>query len=293
MMDKLKLKFCLSSDLETPEIEEAARRWFINAGAAALDTFASRLNLSSDEASLLNRARAYLETPQIFHALFEHRANKELATLAQNKIPQLFEAVDRAAFELKKESVDPAAAFLLQKRLERLRAEIEVWRDAIRSGNFEVWRILSNEKLPEYFERFPYLKDQYNPNNNGHFPARWFGIPWNPAAAKVNREPEEFRQIWLNPEEDIPFVLEALKRLEFIDENEVWRVGQYSNPLGPIVALINFPDRSFFGKLDRSVISTAFCNRFKIKQPKKGFKVQHGPFQNSKEKMERYLTKNS
>ena len=149
------------------------------------------------------------------------------------------------------------------------------WGEVLNAGTFAIAQL---RPYPHFEAKFPQLGEK---------------IPWNPAAAKVNREPEEFRQIWLNPEEDIPFVLEALKRLEFIDENEVWRVGQYSNPLGPIVALINFPDRSFFGKLDRSVISTAFCNRFKIKQPKKGFKVQHGPFQNSKEKMERYLTKNS
>ncbi len=288
MMDKLKLYFCLSSDLPTPEIEEEAARYFGKVRREALEGFASGLNLSSDEAALLAKARKYIETPQIFHPLFEPRAQKELATLAQNNIPRLFEAIDAAAFECTKEGVAPAAAFILSKRLERLRAELEIWRDAIRNGNFEVHQTRPLEKMPEHFERFPAFEKIYRPNLHGHFPARSFSVPWQPSAAKAKQEPEYFRQIWLNPEEDIPFVLEALKRLEFIDENEVWRVAQYPNPLGPILALIE-GKHSFFHNIDRIVIERAFCQRFKVKQPTKGFKPENRPFENSKKMMLNYL----
>lgn len=109
------------------------------------------------------------------------------------------------------------------------------------------------------------------------------------AAQPANKEPEEFRQIWLNPAEDIPFVLEALKDLGFIDENEVWRVAQHPNPLGPIVALIDYENHSFFQNIHRVQIERAFCQRFNIKRSIKGFKPENKPFENSKRLMNRYL----
>jgi hypothetical protein len=289
MIEKLKLSFCLSSDLGTPQEEEEATRYFRKERRTALETFASGLNLSSDEAGLLAFAKKYLETPDILHPLFEPRANKELATLAHNRIPRLFDEIDKVRFELTKEGVEPEAAFLLPKRLERLRAEFEIWREAIRSGNFEVYQTRPYEKMPEHFERFPNLRTQYNPNNTGRFPAMRFRFQWQPETAKVKKEPEEFRQIWLNPEEDIPFVLQALKDLEFIDEKEVWRVAQYPNPLGPIVALIEYPKRSFFHDIPRVQIEKAFCQRFNIERSIKGFKPENKPFENSKTLMNRHL----
>jgi hypothetical protein len=285
MIEKLKLSFCLSSDLATPQEEEEATRYFRKERRTALENFASDLNLLSDEAQLLATAKKYLGTPDILHPLFEPRAHKELATLAQNRIPRLFEAIDKATFELTKDGVEPEAAFLLPKRLERLRAEFEIWREAIRSGNFEVFQIRPLEKMPEH----PEFVKTYRPNLNGLFPARRLSVPWKPAAAKVKKEPEEFRQIWLNPAEDIPFVLEALKDLEFIDENENWRVAQYPNPLGPIVALIEYSKRSFFHNLPRVQFERAFCQRFNIEQPKKGFKPENNPFDISKTMMHKYL----
>ncbi len=292
MLDKLKLNFCLSSDLETAETEEEAARYFDKVRREALEGFASGLNLSSDEAALLAKARKYLETPAIFHALFEPRAHKALANLAQNNIPRLFEAIDGAAFECTKEDVAPAAAFILSKRLERLRAELEIWRDAIRNGNFEVYQTRPLEKMPEHFERFPAFEKIYRPNLHGHFPARSFNVPWQPAAAKVKQEPEEFRQIWLNPEEDIPFVLEALKRLEFIDENEVWRWNKLTDCPGGVIDAILRQKKTRLITSNYLELNKVFGRRFKFPDPEKRFERGKGTYDKSFQKMDNYLKNN-
>jgi len=291
MIEKLKLSFCLSSDLATPELEEAARCWFENQRSEAFKSFASGLNLSSNEAGMRKNARIFIETPVVIHPLFEPRAHKELATFAQNKIPLLFEAIDEAEFELTKESVEPAAAYLLPKRIERLRAEFDIWRDAIRNGNFEVYQTRPYETAPEYFERFPDFKRIYRANLDGNFPARRLNIPWQPAAAKVKQEPEYFRQIWLNPEEDIPFILEALKRLEFIDENEVWRWNtEEDNPRGVIEAIQLFSN--LFSDFSGEHRARVFAQRFKFPNPQKRFEKKCKPFERAKTKMANYLKNN-
>lgn len=289
MLNKLKLHFINSADMEPPEKDELVRMYFENKRRDKLKEFASGFNLSSDEAGLLGYAKQYLETPEILHPLFELSAHKELATLAQIKISRLNRAIDEAEFELTTEGIEPKAKIVLPQLIKRLREEFEIWREVIRNGDFDVYQTRPYETIPEYFEKYPNLKDEYRPDLNGPFPSRIFNVPWNPEAAKMKKGPEEFRQIWLNPDEDIPFVLEALKELEFIDENEVWRVAQYPNPLGPIVALIEYPKRSFFQNIFRVQIERTFCQRFNIKRSTKGFKPENNPFKNAKTLMANYL----
>ncbi|HRD80979.1 MAG TPA: hypothetical protein PLL53_09500 [Saprospiraceae bacterium] len=423
MIEKLKLSFCLSSDLGTPQEEEEATRYFGKERRTALETFASGLNLSSDEAGLLAFAKKYLETPDILHPLFEPRAHKELATLAHTRIPRLFEAIDKVTFELTKEGVEPEEAFLLSKRLERLRAEFEIWREAIKSGNFEVFQIRPCEKMPEHFEQFPDFKRIYSPNLHGQFPSRRFSVQWNPEVKRAIREkvlkiieqyttdggpippyvdeqikgriigycfedemkylrqqkdgatpegiqgditrniekleaeikateqryyeaekwpkiqhyieeqpdgsrerktreipnsragilahvrffnsvriaflrslidtpargePEEFRQIWLNPAEDIPFVLQALKDLEFIDENEVWRWNtKEDNPRGVIEAI--HLNSNLFSDFSGEHRARVFGKRFKFPNPEKRFEKKGENYNRAMKKMANYL----
>lgn len=301
MIEKLKLSFCLSSDLETPEMEEAAARYFDNERKTLLDKIVENLDerhigpFSPKTFNFKNWAQKYIECPVMLHPAFEPRAKKELANLAQLRLSNLIEVLDMEEAELLSigEDIEPKTKIFLVKRISRLLATLAVWEDNLKNGEFDVYQTRPHEKMPEHFERFPQLITQYNPNNTGRFPAIRFNVPWNPAAVKAKKEPEEFRQIWLNPEEDIPFVLEALKRLEFIDENEVWRVAQYRNPLGPIIALIEYPKHSFFHNMDRIEIERAFCQRFKVQQPKKGFKPENRPFENSKKMMLNYLREHS
>lgn len=120
------------------------------------------------------------------------------------------------------------------------------------------------------------------------------------AAQPSNEETEEFRQIWLNPAEDIPFVLQALKDLDFIDENEVWRLLAYSNPLGFIDALTDFKKRVFFAHslddaghtpiLSKTVLVKMFAERFKF--PSKRYEPKNGPYNLIYQKTRTYL-KNS
>lgn len=290
MIEKLKLSFCLSSDLATPEMEEEAARFFRKERGAALENFASGLNLSSGEAGLLAFAKKYLETPEILHPLFEPRAQKELATLAQNKIPRLFEAIDKAAFELTKEGVEPEAAFLLSKRLERLRAEFEVWREAIRIGNFEVRQTRPYEKMPEHFEQIPALRNQYRPNLTGLFPARVLSVPWNPAAAKVKKEPEEFRQIWLNPEEDIPKVFEALERAGFIDSQRKWIAPEYLNNPGGVIDALKDKRPPLLHNLSRPKLIEAFGKRLGFPYEGKRYEAKNTPYDEAKKQINRHLS---
>lgn len=127
------------------------------------------------------------------------------------------------------------------------------------------------------------------------------------AAQTANKEPEEFRQIWLNPAEDIPFVLEALKDLEFIDENENWKqapANKLKNPLAVIHALTKTSKGRFFycedfGKLGGKTnlvsdtdLVRAFCERFNIPQKRyepKGRKNYELPMKQMKEYLDKYL----
>lgn len=290
MIEKIKLHFCLSSDLGTPQEEEEATRYFGKERRTALETFASGLNLSSDEAGLLAFAKKYLETPDILNPLFEPRANKELATLAHTRIPRLFDEIDKARFELTKEGVEPEAAFLLPKRLERLRAEFEIWREAIRSGNFEVYQTRPYEKMPEHFERFPNLRTQYNPNNTGRFPAMRFRFQWQPEAAKVKKEPEEFRQIWLNPEEGIPKVFEALEKAGFIDSQRKWIAPEYLNNPGGVIDALRDKRPPLLHNLSRPKLIEAFGKRLGFPYEGRRFEAKNTPYDEAKKQINRHLS---
>lgn len=110
------------------------------------------------------------------------------------------------------------------------------------------------------------------------------------AAQSYNKEPEEFRQIWLNPEEDIPFILEALKRLDFIDEKEIWRWNTgIDNPRGVIDAIQGNSNR--FSDFSGEYKVRVFGKRFKFPNPEKRFE-RKGTYTATFKRMEEYLKTN-
>ncbi|MBK8920708.1 MAG: hypothetical protein IPM81_04250 [Saprospirales bacterium] len=187
---------------------------------------------------------------------------ERLKEQGDKRIFQILSTLDNA--ELRIFDSGNAAPNLIA-RIKTFRDELKDWRKQISSGDFEIKEIMP-------FEGF-----------ENRFPSGRRAEPFS------NKEPEYFRQIFLNPEQDIPFLLEALHRLEFIDEEQQWRVTQYPNPLGPIVALIEFTKHTFLHNLDRAQYERAFCERFIIKRPAKGFEPKNRPFKISKTKMIKYL----
>jgi hypothetical protein len=292
MLNKLKLHFINSADMEPPEKDELVRMYFENKRRDKLKEFASGFNLSSHEAGLLGYAKQYLETPEILHPLFELSAHKELATLAQIKISRLNRAIDEAEFELTTEGIEPKAKIVLPQLIKRLREEFEIWREVIRNGDFDVYQTRPYETIPEYFEKYPNLKDVNLPELNRPFPFFEFKVPWNPEAAKMKKEPEEFRQIWLNPDEDIPFVLEALKELEFIDENEVWRWNKIADYPGAVIDAILINTSRLITPNYRK-LNKIFGRRFKFPDPEKRFERGKGTYKESRKKMDNYLKNNN
>jgi hypothetical protein len=78
----------------------------------------------------------------------------------------------------------------------------------------------------------------------------------------IENEPEEFVQLWVNPERDIPIIREIFKALEYIDETEVWDIARFKNPWGPIHAIIQFPSQTIIGNHSKKELLRVFGERF-------------------------------
>jgi hypothetical protein len=289
MLNKLKFHFINSADMETPEKDEEVRSYFIDIRRDKLEKFASGFNLTSDEAGLLSYAKQYLETPEILHPLLELSAHKELANLAQIKITRLNRVIDEAEFELTKEGIEPKAKIVLPQLIKRLRGEFEIWWEVIRNGDFDVYQTRPYETIPEYIEKFPHLKNENHQELNLLFPSRRFDVQWYPEAAKVKKEPEEFRQIWRNPDEDIPRVFDALESIGFIDAQKKWIAPVHlNNPGGVIDALMDIRP-PLLHSLSRPKVIEAFGKRLGFPYVNKRYEGKNSPYDNAKDKIINYL----
>ena len=109
------------------------------------------------------------------------------------------------------------------------------------------------------------------------------------AAQSYNKEPEEFRQIWLNPEEDIPKVFKALERAGFIDSESKWIAPDYlDNPGGIIDALKNLRP-GILHNLTRPQLIEAFGKRLGFPYSGKRYEAKNAPYDSAIKKINKEL----
>jgi hypothetical protein len=106
----------------------------------------------------------------------------------------------------------------------------------------------------------------------------------------IENEPEEFVQLWVNPERDIPTIREIFKALEYIDETEVWNIARFKNPRGAIDAIL-YSKHSLLHQNSNLQIQRVFGNRFNFDVPTKGFEARYKQYDNTKEDTEKELNK--
>ena len=291
MLDKLTLKFCFVSYLPKDEAErDRIEKYFNSQRGARLEVFTENIPegpcttvvgdngavevKGADNLALIKTAKWFIETSETIVSIHSD-PTQTLLELKVHRLELLRTIIDELEAELLHNdpgSISGKNRFLFSKRFEYLRAQLQHWEEALNAGAFTIAQL---RPLPNFEAKFPQLSEQ---------------TPWNPAAEKAKEEPEEFRQIWLNPDEDIPFVLETLKRLGFIDENEVWRWNtDEDNPRGVIDAIEE--KSNLFSDFSGEHRARVFAKRFKFPDPTKRFEKK-GNYSRAKNKMSNYLKNN-
>lgn len=108
----------------------------------------------------------------------------------------------------------------------------------------------------------------------------------------INSEPKSFKEIWIDPINDIPIVLDILYRLEFIDENSEWIFNtNFYSPAGVVKALKDDHPKGkrFLKDLGYDTIVKAFAEKFKFPNPNRRFERKNSPYEFAREKMANYL----
>jgi hypothetical protein len=114
-----------------------------------------------------------------------------------------------------------------------------------------------------------------------------------PATSPIAGEPEFFKRVFLNPEQNIPFLLKSLKELGFISSDSgQWRT-EFSRYCisGILTALIEDKKHSFFVTTNWTQLTNVFCERFGLpKEPR--IEKGKGRFGEAETKLKEYLKRN-
>lgn len=220
----------------------------------------------SDDLALLNTCKWIVEIP-IPVTTGAMDVKERLTDQGNKRVFQILSTLDNAELRIL-DSVSSAPDLLA--RIKTFREELKEWRKQISSGDFEIRELIP---LNDHVSDLPRLSQT---------------IPYKPSPL----EPEYFRQVFLNPEQDIPFVLEALFRLGFVDENHQWRLDEYSRYgiAGVVLALIN-SEMAFLCTTNWTQLTERFCQRLGL-EVKPRIERGKGDYQVCEKKLKEYLRLN-
>lgn len=300
MLNQLELQLCIVSQL--PEHEEERGRiekYFLNTKTVRYEDFSGHLveNPLEDNENrnrfLLQTAKRYIENPEAFPSnLYDPK--RYLKELAFGRLHRLRDKVDSTEAELLYSDsckLSEKEKFLFEKRFEYIRTQFRIWEEALNTDAVKITQLQLSFNKSNYptINRTP-----WQPEAKSVPPSIFFQLADKISPERqreveeVKGEPIEFRQIWLNPDEDIPFILEALKRLDFIDEKEIWRWNTgIDNPMGVIDAIARESNR--FSDFSGEHRVRVFGRRFKFPKPEKRFERKKGTYFATYNRMEEYL----
>lgn len=279
MLDKLTLKFCFVSYLPKDEAErDRIEKYFNSQRGARLEVFTENIPegpcttvvgdngavevKGADNLALIKTAKWFIETPETIVSIHSD-PTQTLLELKVHRLERLRTIVDAWEAELLHNdpgSISGKNRFLFSKRFEYLRAQLQHWGEALNAGAFTIAQL---RPLPNFEAKFPQLSEQ---------------TPWNPAAEKAKEEPEEFRKIWLNPDEDIPKIFMVLEKLGFIDTKRKWIAPDHLNNPGAVIDALKDERPPILHNLTRPQLIKAFGKRFVFPYEGKRYEAKNSPY---------------
>ncbi|MBK6932469.1 MAG: hypothetical protein IPH12_17065 [Saprospirales bacterium] len=222
----------------------------------------------SDDLALLNTCKRVVEiSVPIDTRVFN--VKERLKDQGDKRIFQLLSAMANAESKiLHSGNIAPD----LTARINNFRGELNEWRKQINSGDFEIKEIMPLKGFENKFPSGCWAESYLPPLPN-------------------DKEPEYFQQIFINPEQDIPFVLDALYRCEFIDEFQQWVAPKYLNNVGGVIDVIKEWHPPLFIGLTRPHLIQVFGQRFTIDTKGKRFEAKGNPYKNARQAMRGKLSK--